>query len=1383
MNNKKIGVFTMLSILFLIYSMFLLKVVNAVEEKDKNPQNEKLNSINDVINQHKDKISDYDKNILVNYPDKSKEFNFIIRFNQEVKTLNFKKAQKIKDFQNPSLKLIKSKIEDFNEIISDSNIKYIEIDKPVKIPEININPKEKENEEITWNIEKTLAKNAWNFTKGDKVIIVIIDSGIDYTHKDLRDRVIGGFSLVDNDYIDFNGHGTLVAGIVASSINNQGIIGVSPNVSIYSIKITNSNTGNLSTVISALEHAIGINPDIILMSFGFDFYSQILKDIIEEAYSNGIILIAAAGNTGDTNILYPAKYDDVIAVGAVDENNQLASFSSYGLDLELVAPGKDILSTTINNQYATVSGTSLAAPHTAGISALIKSYNSSLTNEQIRGKLRNDAFDLGIEGKDQYYGYGLAIVNLESQNYTSENETYYFEVYKVEDFYDESTYKLYYNGTGTVEDIKFEPGLYVVYKYIGDEIIKEQMIIKEEGEFYLLATPGFDDNWTNLGSTTADKLTFKGSSLKVNISLNIGDPAIGVECFNYDDIASNTFDECFAIDAATLSNCRQQWPELDNICLTQATCYNSGAGTFHPIDTSIPKREDANAVYYSSSCVTKVTMTKEGYFIFNSTDIICTSSTTYDTRGFAPIEIKVIKLGNSCAPGTICDQSKSGVKNYSSNPIIDPCITACAGKIQVIAEDSKGRGIENVKIFLNGTFQGNTNDLGVFNVSSTSPCGIQQTIDVKCSDNTFCDSGKVSIDFPNENESITFDCTMCLGIGDLFISQQDVTISTSGALSLINATVHSTNVEANNNLTVRFQTIGKDGLIKDTINNIVSIAKNSIKSTTANINLTDKDFVTIYVDPDNKFFEQKINNFVLRSTAKRIKANFDINTGIQKANEAIQDCLEVFAEPVQLSEANVIIAVGRFSQNIVNDIVDNDNFIDNNGWGFKNEKIFADGQFLELPYNAILGSYKPFLGTRRLVALGTGIDGTIAAVKKMAATGSIYLNSGTEKRPLIILDRYDLTAIGVFDILHNTENSNSYMANNDNFKNAISKSLSGNTFDIAIRRVNTTINPVTLRIKNVNSEFSQDYKDAVVENPMPVIFSGGLFSDLFRWEQDSFFGFSKGLAKQLAESGRDSWEIEITGGPLIERNNDPNYNYSDLVDSYWPASIAAIQFYTGKITTDYVGHSNGCRVALSSLEKYQTTGKSSVAKVQDLETGQYLNVNLQGSSLTPIVDTGVGCPGAFEGDSLFISCMQEHGQAVIDYFVSLGRTHFSQEDFIERLAEQSGPFSSCYLLSIFIGSSPNSISLNLGKDYLSFIQSTIDSQPGIFTINRTGIIYGRGGLSLDLDDDTVVTENDSIRIFSNINANNKTLNSTPLNHEILVDDPIVKGIIRKRMGS
>ena len=714
----------------------------------------------------------------------------------------------------------------------------------------------------------------------------------------------------------------------------------------------------------------------------------------------------------------------------------------------------------------------------------------------------------------------------------------------------------------------------------------------------------------------------------------------------------------------------------------------------------------------------------------------------------------------------ICDAPyniSQEVKDYFPYKILDAWLgNTCTGEIQVIVEDSDKQPIENIKVFLNQNFKNITDNLGTFDIKIADSCNKMQTVEVKCSDDSFCDTKNISIDFPNEKDSVIFDCSMCLGKKDLFISQQDVTISSSISKSIINATINSINIDADN-LTIRFQTIGKDGLIKNTIDKLVVVNKNSKTIASVSLDLTDKEYVTVYIDPEKKILEPKTNNFVQKSAIKMPQAYLDINTGIPKANEAIKEFLESFVESVSENNAEIILSIGKFSQNIKEDIIDNQEFINQNNWGYKNEKIFASGQYLEFPYNGITGTYKKS-GKEIIVALGTEIDGTIAATKKIASKASTYLNEKIENKPQTILDKFDLDAIKVYDILHNKENSENYLKNNDHFKTAIKKALGQNSYDISIKRVNTTNeNPVTLRIKNINSELSQEYKDAIIENPMPVIFSGGLWSNLFRFEE---FG------KELASEGRDAWLIEITGGPLIERPQDLNYNYSDLVDSHWPASIAAIQYHSNQTPVQYVGFSNGCRVALSSLEKYQDTGKNNIAIVQNPETGNFVNIDLKADPSNQIVDTfvGIGCPGAFEGTSFLIEKVKENPNSP-EELLEEGVLHPSMKQVASKLSSIGFLFEKDF-----------SISLNLWKFYNSIILSEIDKQPGNFSVKNALVIYGYGGLNSigNEQDDGLVTVNDLIAIANNINSKNTDkLFGYKLNHKFLPDNSKVKEKIKE----
>ncbi len=258
-----------------------------------------------------------------------------------------------------------------------------------------------------------------NGIDGTGVKVAVIDTGIDYTHEDLNDNYKGGYDFVFNDSDPFDdsydSHGTHVAGIIAAERNGIGVVGVAPNASLYAVKVmAGSGHGSESWVIAGIEWAVENDMDVVVMSFGTSKDSQALRNACRNASDAGVLLVAAAGNSNGGNVTYPARYDSVIAVTATDLNDSQASFSSICPEVELAAPGVNIMSTTRGDGYGNLSGTSQAAPHVAGTAALIISSNlpdvngdGMVNNEDVRLQLQSTAQDLGYPGKDDTYGYGL----------------------------------------------------------------------------------------------------------------------------------------------------------------------------------------------------------------------------------------------------------------------------------------------------------------------------------------------------------------------------------------------------------------------------------------------------------------------------------------------------------------------------------------------------------------------------------------------------------------------------------------------------------------------------------------------------------------------------------------------------------------------------------------------------------------------------------------------------------------------------------------------------------------------------------------------------------------------------------------------------------------
>lgn len=264
-----------------------------------------------------------------------------------------------------------------------------------------------------WGIQHLGIPRAWDVGyTGKGVKVAVIDTGI-ADHPALR--IAGGVSMVDytTSYQDDNGHGTHSAGIIAGNLPGQNTLGVAHNVELYAVKsLDRQGNGRLSDTIRGIEWAIEKGVDLINLSLGTENHSFALKGVVDSAYEQGILVVAAAGNKKDNYSVekpvdYPARYDSVIAVSAVDQQNRIAPFSATGNEIEFAAPGVRINSTYLNGSYKDVSGTSMAAPFVTGVLALYKEAYPHLSAEDIRTLAQEQAIDLGPQGRDRQFGYGL----------------------------------------------------------------------------------------------------------------------------------------------------------------------------------------------------------------------------------------------------------------------------------------------------------------------------------------------------------------------------------------------------------------------------------------------------------------------------------------------------------------------------------------------------------------------------------------------------------------------------------------------------------------------------------------------------------------------------------------------------------------------------------------------------------------------------------------------------------------------------------------------------------------------------------------------------------------------------------------------------------------
>ncbi len=228
---------------------------------------------------------------------------------------------------------------------------------------------------LPWGVDRIDADVVWNVYTGSTVKVAVVDTGVDINHPDLQGNIRGGINTINpkKSYQDDNGHGTHVAGIIAAANNSIGVVGTAPQVQIYAVKVLNSNgTGFLSDIIEGLQWAVNNKMQVINMSLGTNTDVQSFHDAVKAVYAAGVVQVAAAGNDGpsDNSVDYPAAYPETIAVSAIDSQNQIASWSSRGPEVNLAAPGVGIKSTWNDDLYKEISGTSMAAPHVTGTVAL-----------------------------------------------------------------------------------------------------------------------------------------------------------------------------------------------------------------------------------------------------------------------------------------------------------------------------------------------------------------------------------------------------------------------------------------------------------------------------------------------------------------------------------------------------------------------------------------------------------------------------------------------------------------------------------------------------------------------------------------------------------------------------------------------------------------------------------------------------------------------------------------------------------------------------------------------------------------------------------------------------------------------------------------------------
>lgn len=250
---------------------------------------------------------------------------------------------------------------------------------------------------------------AWPCSEGKAIKVAVLDTGIDYAHPDLAINYRGGESFVEGetDPMDYNGHGTHCAGTIGAAFTGSGVVGVAPSAYLYAVKVlSRSGSGAWSNLIAGIDHAVNvIEARILSMSLGAPSAPSAVEAMCDMAWEKGALLVAAAGNEGGP-VGAPAFFDSVLAVSAVDDTGALASFSNRGPEIELCAPGVQVLSCSPGGGYRRLSGTSMACPHVAGAAAVAWGAHRWAINTELRQLLTWRADLMGRIGRSDEFGFG-----------------------------------------------------------------------------------------------------------------------------------------------------------------------------------------------------------------------------------------------------------------------------------------------------------------------------------------------------------------------------------------------------------------------------------------------------------------------------------------------------------------------------------------------------------------------------------------------------------------------------------------------------------------------------------------------------------------------------------------------------------------------------------------------------------------------------------------------------------------------------------------------------------------------------------------------------------------------------------------------------------------
>lgn len=400
------------------------------------------------------------------------------------------------------------------------------------------------------------------------------------------------------------------------------------------------------------------------------------------------------------------------------------------------------------------------------------------------------------------------------------------------------------------------------------------------------------------------------------------------------------------------------------------------------------------------------------------------------------------------------------------------------------------------------------------------------------------------------------------------------------------------------------------------------------------------------------------------------------------------------------------------------------------------------------PFDSVIVS--SFIDNKRKIFIyGNSLEGEVAGLRYLKK----HLDEFVHMDYVVLLE--DADGLSVYDYMHTLENDKWYNTETDEFRAIVNKSLFGK-FDSKMIDVKTNdgIYLRAMQMKPLNTEKFINYSTNVT---LPIVLARGLWSNLYAWQS---FG------EELADNGRAVYLIEITGGPGQDCNTCVNYDFNDLTLEYWPALIGTVQTIENGSLIQYVGHSNGARTGISSLEIYNEVGKENSGFYND--NGTWTPVSMSAYPIDTYI--AVGMPGAFDGEQgIFGNIVKDNYDDILFNLDIKNETHKTFGSTFESYREK---------LAILIKGG-DTISLNLVKDYFSWIKESNDTQPIASDIPKLVIITG----TISRYTDGIVAIKDNDILFNTSNANQTHQYYLYISHVTMGEDKDVQYLINKELNN